>query len=342
MWGYLYGIFDCAKLRFRLGFASMKLLLGLLLNMGLSAQALEPAWFSDHIKSYPECETTYLCALGEAETRAEALSVARLEIAKFFQNKIESKSIVQSTSEQKSLNASSANFSEWTNKTINEETSEIINGLEIKKEEQGKERSYLLMALNKDISAKIFRMKIEELDTENVQLIELNSRFAYPKIMRNLVLIQALNERYYLLSSKAIIQKIRKEKLQEKINKLIPIKMALLSASKKLPSKLNHVIVDLLSSLKVVIVSRKAYPKYTLRTELSTEEQYLKVEGFKKLNVQFKLEVFNSKMEPMGKLSAVSEQLARNSDQAIDLALPDIKTELQNNLDQISSIKIED
>jgi hypothetical protein len=91
-----------------------------------------------------------------------------------------------------------------------------------------------------------------------------------------------------------------------------------------------------------VIVSRKAYPKYTLRTELSTEEQYLKVEGFKKLNVQFKLEVFNSKMEPMGKLSAVSEQLARNSDQAIDLALPDIKTELQNNLDQISSIKIED
>ena len=327
--------------RFQLAFPCMKYLLAFTLTLGLSVQAAGPAWFLDYQKSFPECDKYLLCALGDAETRADAYTIARLEIAKFFQNKIESKSEIFSSTDQKSLIASNASFSEWTNKTVSEETTEIISGIEIKKEEQIDRHYFVLMVLDKQKTALLLKNRIEELDTEDFQLMHLNSRFAYPKILRNIFLIQALSDRYSLLSSIPLKLKVKKDTIQEKINKLVPIRMAFVASHKKLPSKLHHLIADLFSSLKVVIVPRKLSPKYTLRAELVTDEQYLKVEGFKKLNVQLRLEFTNSKMQVLGVLSALSEQLARNSEQAIELSYPDIQLALQNNLDQIASIKIE-
>jgi hypothetical protein len=61
------------------------------------------------------------------------------------------------------------------------------------------------------------------------------------------------------------------------------------------------------------------------------------VEGFKKLNVVYKLELLNAKDEVIGKMSTFSEQVARNINDAIEKAIPDIKDALENNLDQLSS-----
>lgn len=333
---------DCVLISFRLAFLSMKFLLTLTILASLSAQAQTPGWFSDYVKANPGCERDYLCAVGEGGTLAEALSMARSEVAKFFQNKINSKSQISSSSQQKGVNASTGSFDEWTNKTMSEETSEMIDGLEIKRQEQVGGQTYVLMALDRSKTAKLLKEKIEELDTEDSQLLELNSRFAYPKMMKNLILIEALNDRYTLLSYIPLKLKVKKADIQDKINKLKPIKMALVGNAKKLPNKLNHTLIDLLSPLKVVFVSHKLLPKYTLRFEIVTEDQYLKVEGFQKLNVQFRLELLNSKSQVMGKLSALSEQVARNSEQAIEKAIPDIKEALQDKLDQLSNMKFED
>jgi len=320
----------------------MKYLLILSTFTFLSVQAAAPSWFSDYVQANPGCEKELLCAVGEGDTQAEALNNARTEITKFFQVKINSKSQMSTSSEQKGALANTGTFDEWTNKTISEETSEMINGLEIRKQEQVGNQTYVLMVLDRSKSAKLLKDKIDELDTEDFQLFELNSRFTYPKILKNLALIEGLNDRYSLVSMMPIKLKVKKENIQGKINKLMPIKMALVSGSKKLPNKINHVISDLLANLKVTIVSRKLSPKYTLRSEIVIEEQYLKVEGFKKLNVQFRLELLNSKSQVLGKLSALSEQVARNSDQAIEKSVPDITEALQNNLDQLSNIKFED
>ncbi|MDD4975147.1 MAG: LPP20 family lipoprotein [Bacteriovorax sp.] len=324
----------------------MKFLLVLPMFACLSAKAAAPDWFSDYVKVNPGCDKEYLCAVGVGATLPEALSDARSEVAKFFQNKIKSKTQVSSSSEEKSnqlgANASTGSFDEWTNKTISEETSEMISGLEIRKQEQAGDHTYVLLTLDRAKTATSLKEKIEELDTEDFQLLELNSRFAYPKMMKNLILIEALNDRYTLVSTIPLKIKVKKENLQAKIFQLKPVKMALVATGKKLPAKLNHLLVDLLSPLKVVIVSGKLAPKYTLRSEIVTEEQYLKVEGFKKLNVQFRLELLNSKSQVMGKMSALSEQVARNSDQAIEKAIPEIKETLQDNLDQLSNMKFED
>ena len=320
----------------------MKFLLAFMMVISLSAQAAAPDWFSDYVLANPGCDKELLCAVGEGETLADALSGARIEITKFFQTKIKSQSQMSSSSEQKGTIASTGTFDEWTNKTISEETSEMISGLEIRKQEQVGGHTYVLMSLDRSKTAKLLKEKIEELDTEDFQLLELNSRFTYPKMLKNLSLIEALNDRYTLVAQMPLKLKVKKENIQEKINKLVPLKMALVGSNKKLPNKLNHILSDLLATLKVTIVPRNSSPKYTLRSEIVTEEQYLKVEGFKKLNVQFRLELLNSKSQIMGKLSALSEQVARNSDQAIEKAIPDIKEALQNNLDQLSNMKFED
>ncbi|MFA6237791.1 MAG: LPP20 family lipoprotein [Bacteriovorax sp.] len=316
----------------------MKFLSALILvTLAQASYANAPEWFSDYVKKFPGCDTELLCSVGEGETLADALSEARGEVAKFFQAKIQSKSQVSVSSEQKGTNVADASVDEWTNKTSSVETSELISGLEIRKQEQADGRYYVLMTLERQKTAGLLKEKILELDTENSQLLELNSRFAYPKILKNLAMIEPYNDRYTLLARTAISLKVKKETIQQKINKLTPMKMALVTKGKKLPAKLSHELIAMLSPLKVVIVAKKHAPPYTLRGEIVAEEQYFKVDGFKKLNVVYKLELLNSQNVVIGKMSTMSEQVARNIDHALEKALPEITEALKNNLDQLSS-----
>lgn len=305
-------------------------------------EAHAPDWFSDFIKTNPGCERELLCVAGEGKTMGDALKEARSEAAKFFQTKISSTSFLSTTTGQVGLSTIGSSFDEWTNKTVREETSEMISGLEIKKQNEVNGQNYVLMALNREKSAKILKEKIDALDLENARSLELNSRFVYPKMLKNLALINALGERYSLLSDLPIILKVSNEALQGKINKLTPLKVGIVSKGKKIPPKLSHIIIDLLSPLKIVIVSKKHSPAYFLKTEMITEDQYFKVEGFKKLNVILRLEFQNSSALVLGKLSTLSEQVARTEEQAIEKALPEIKESLQEHLDQLTTIKMDD
>lgn len=326
---------------FQIAFLGMKFLLVFLmlgsLKTNASSSSAAPDWFSDYVKSTPGCDRELLCAVGEAETLADALTEARTEIAKYFQTKIKSKSQMSTTSEQAGTIASKASFDEWTNKVVSTETSELISGLEIKKQEQAGGHNYVLMTLDRSKTAKLLKDKIEELDTENSQMMDLNSRFTYPRILKNLALIELYNDRYTLVAQFPIQLKVKKETVQEKINKLSSQKVSLVTRGRKLPAKLNHIITEIMAPLKIVIVQKKSNPAYTLRGEVITEEQYFKVEGFKKLNVIYKLELLDAKSLVVGKLSTLSEQVARTPEQAIEMALPDIKEALQNNLEQLSS-----
>lgn len=325
--------------RFQLAFLGMKFLLAFLLlgTLSASARASAPDWFSDYLKTFPVCERELLCAVGDGDTLTEAMNQARLEVANYFQAKIDSKSQTSSSSQQKGTTAGSGTFAEWSNKTISVESSELISGLEIKKQEQLDGHVYVLMGLERAKSAVLLKEKILALDTENAQLMALDSRFTYPRLLKNLDLIDLYNDRYTLLSESKIQLKVKKETVKNKILKLAPMKTALITRGKKLPARLNHILIDLLSPLKVVVVSQKYKPPYTLRGEVVTQEQYLKVDGFKKLNVIYKLELLNANGAVVGKMSTFSQQVARNVEHAIEKAMPDIQEALQNNLDQLSS-----
>jgi hypothetical protein len=322
----------------------MKFLLipGLLLS--LSAMASAPQWFSDFEKTVNGCDQNYLCVTGEGASLNEALGMSRTEAAKFFQTKIQSETHLTLTSEQKTVQSGNpaGKYDEWTNKTLSEETNEILSGLEIKKQEEREGRYYVVMGLNKFNTAKEILSRIEELDQSNEKAFELNSRFTYPRILKNLSIIDGLTDRHRLVSSQPVKLKVKREEVLEKINRLKPLKLAMLTKGKKLPAKLSHIIIDLLSPLKLIIVSSKTKPKYSLISEVIIEDQYFKVEGFRKLNVNWRVELQNSQKLMLGKISALSEQVARTSEQAMEKAAPELKDYLQEHLDEITTIKMED
>ena len=70
---------------------------------------------------------------------------------------------------------------------------------------------------------------------------------------------------------------------------------------------------------------------------LNFVEEYFKVEGFKKLNVIFKIELMNRKGNVLGRVSSSSTQIARTKEQALNLAIENIEKEIKENLDQLSA-----
>lgn len=323
----------------------MKFLLGMVflahLFLGEATGTTTPSWFADFEKSVPGCDQNYLCTMGEGASLNEALGMSRNEAAKFFSTKVQSSSQVWLRSEQKGSIANS-NFSEWTNKVLNEETSEILSGLEIKKQEEKEGRFYVVMGLDKNKTAAAIKSRIDKLDSENALAFDLNSRFAYPKIFKNLSLIDELINRHRLISPAPIGLKVKREQVLDKVRKLKPLKLSLQSKGKKMPVRLNHTLNDLLSPLRIVLVPMKSAPTYTLVSDIVFEDQYLKVEGFKKLNVNLKLELKNSSQKTLGKISALSEQVARTNEQAFERALPELKTYLEDHLDELIVEKSED
>jgi hypothetical protein len=325
----------------------MKFLLGLSFALCLELTATRPAWafapnwFSDFEKTVPGCDLNYLCVTGEGATLNEALAMGRLEMAKYFATKIESTSQVTLASEQKG-HVSTASVEEWTSKSLNEETSEILSGVEIKKQEEASGRYYVVMGLNKSITEKEISGRIEELDLINAKAFDFNSRFAFPKILRNLTLLDALIDRYRLVSSRPVKLKVSRDQVLEKMNKLKPIKLAMVTKGRKLPAKISHSFIDMLSPLRVIIVPLKSTPRYTLVSEIIVEDQYFKVSGFKKLNVNLRVQLHNSEKVSLGKISVLSEQVARSTDQAIEKAAPELKDYLQDHLDELTTLKMEE
>jgi hypothetical protein len=295
-----------------------------------------PKWYSDYLSVYPECEQTLLCVVGEGDSPFQAQREARLGASKFFETKVKSSTQVSSSSEQK-VNQSIGEFSEWANKTISEETNELLSGLEIKQQTQINDRFFVLMSLDREKTAQSFRSKILELDKENEQLLNTASRFAYPKILRNLSLSVPMQDRYQLLSNKPLGLKVSKAIVTENISKLPPLKMAMISKGAGLPMQLAHTINEMIAPLKIIIAAKsESGIQNTLVSELSTEELYFKVEGFKRLNVLLKLELQNAKGEVLGRLSASSEQTSRTKEKAMEAALPILKDALLENFNQLS------
>jgi len=300
------------------------------------ASSKSPKWYSDYLSVYPECEQTLLCVVGDGDSPFQAQREARLEASKFFETKVKSSTQLSSSSEQK-VNQTIGEFSEWANKTVSEETSELLSGLEIKQQTQMAGRYFVLMSLDREKTAQSFRSKIIELDKENDLLLSLGSRFAYPKILRNLSLSVPMQDRYFLLSNKPLALKVSKALMTENISKLLPIKMAMISKGAGLPMQLAHTINEMIAPLKIIIAPKsEAGIQNTLVSELTSEELYFKVEGFKRVNVILKLELLNSKGEVLGRLSASSEQTSRSKEKAMEAALPILKDALLENFNQLS------
>lgn len=314
----------------------MNILYSLILILFLNtAKAHAPQWVNDN----GACSSNEICVVGSGTSLKEATEDARAELAKYFQTKVSVNNKVSNFTNQIGLRVDEAKFSEWTSKAIETESEEIIVGAQVVRSEQDGGTFYVLMSQSKTMLAKMLKERIEKIDNENNGLDAKNTRFVYPMIWNNLTQRQFYLDRYNLVSLVPINSKITLEKISQRLKEERPIKIGLYAKKEKMPPKLMHLMEKIFSPLKIVFVPSKQNPDYKMRTELIYEDEYFKVEGFKKLNIIFKIELADKKEKVLGRVSTSSIQTARSKDQCLSLALEDIENQLRDKLDQLVSDK---
>lgn len=276
------------------------------------------------------CGPQEICIIGSGINRDEALKNARSEMAKFFETKVKVDSTVTSVSGDV---FASEQLKEWTTKSISEEADEILNGIEVKKEEQEKDHYVILVSLSKIKTAMILSEKIKTLDQRNFSLLRRASRFLIPQINQNLILRNDLFTRYQLVSNSPIDKSFTDRDLQSFFEKLKVIKLEFNE-----DSSISYLLKKILGPLKIVLVSKKSnkHEDSELKANLKFEEEYFKVEGFKKYSVILNLSLQSKNKNLIGTVSALSSVIARSKKQAEAQALPGLENQLINQLDQLA------
>jgi len=281
------------------------------------------------------CPETEICVIGSGKSLAMAQNSGRSEMAKYFETKVSVESQVSSESKQVGLIPNAALFEEWTSKVISEETSEILSGITEKKVETKDDDFYVLMSIDKAKTAKYYRDQVELIDQENEILFNKNSRFAFPKLFLNLKKRQHLTKRYFVLTGSSILAKVSDEKVLQSYHQLKPLSLSYLVEGKRISSPLIQLVAKNFSEVKCQLKNKGAALSFQLKLIQNIREEYFKVEGFKKINIELKLQLISGEKD-QGEVIINTTQVGRSFNQALEKGLEELETELIENLDKLS------
>ncbi len=290
--------------------------------------------FSQEIFNIP-CPETEVCVVGSGKSLAMAQNSGRSEMAQFFETKVSVDNSVSQASKQMGLVPNQALFEEWTSKVISEEASEILSGIVEKKIETKGEDFYVLMSINKDKTAKYFRDQVDLIDNENEILLNKNSRFTFPKLFLNLKKRQHFSKRYFVLTGSTILAKVSEEKVLQAYHALKPLAIYYYFEGKKLSPQLFQLVSKNLSEVKCLLKNKNATLNTQLKLVQNIREEYFKVEGFKKINIELNLSLKNGGSDA-GEIVLKTTQMGRSLNQAIEKGLEDLEIQLVENLDKLS------
>lgn len=289
-----------------------------------------PNWISE----VGPCSPAEICVIGSGRSLKEAMADSKAEMAKYFESKISAKTAVINESKSIGLSMSQQSFNEWTAKEITVSTEEVLSGLSQKNATEINGEFYVLLSLSKDSMAKSLRERIEKIDIENATLFEKNNRFNYPLMMQNFSERKFLNDRYNLVSSNELRPKISEADLVIKISNLSPLNILLVSEKNKLPAEMLATLERILSPLNIVLVNSKNPYELKLKTKLISNDEYFKVEGFKKTTFILKLEMQNKKAQTIGRISSSTQIVSRNKDKGFKEAIEFFEKDIRKNIGQ--------
>jgi hypothetical protein len=299
--------------------------------ISLNTQAALPEW----VNNIGPCSESEICVIGSGNNLKSALADGSSNLAKYFEEKVKVDLSISHSSKEDNSKLNSSTFDEWTSKSINIESDEILSGIEQKKSGEFDGNYYVLLSLSKDFAAKNLKDKIEKLDKENEILFSHKTRFNYPLIFKNLKKRQYFYDRFKVVSSGAIKSLVSEDQMLGEIQKLNSVKVLLKSTNEKLPPSLLNLLEQIFSPLKVIFVSSKEGSDYTLRTRFKYNEEYFKVEGFKKLTLYLKLELLDKKNKMVGRVSSTHTIVARSKESALNLSLESLEEQIRTNLNQL-------
>ncbi|MBT6325982.1 MAG: hypothetical protein HOJ35_08430 [Bdellovibrionales bacterium] len=281
-----------------------------------------PEWVNN---SEANCSKQQICAVGSGSGYMNASSTARAEIGKIFETEVKSNQYVSTNSEGE----------EYFDSTLEEISEEILQGVIIKESyEDSKDGTiFALAALDKRMTAKLIRKKINELDEKISALYIEGTRASLNKILKIFKVRNKLNQRFHIVQGHFLKSKITTsqilEKKRVKAKNNILVKYSL-SVPKSLHKELSLLIEKILLENDYQVVNSKSH--FSLHGEITSNKLHMNVKGFQKYKLSFNITSKNKSGQKLGVLNFSQVKIGRSFEQASELFMNDLYSHLIENL----------
>lgn len=296
-----------------------------------------PEWLNEAAKG---CNLNELCAVGEAPGSLGADVAARNNLAKIFETKVRSNlNIGTSSSSTVKSGVVSGVVNEEVSQRIQEQTDQVLKGVEIRVVYEDDESFYALAVLNKKVAARRIAAEIEAVDTEMSAYLNDGRRSSLNKALKRYYIRNNLNERHQFLADRRIASPVslrtilKKKKQKRDLGTTVKVKFHEVGGI----SEVNHLIIShLLENDFKVVTGENRKSSFTIKGSLKKEEQHMNVKGFKRFKFFLQLKSENTNSEKIGALEFSSVQTGRNVQHAYENAMPEIKKYLDEKLGELN------
>ena len=307
----------------------MKLKIFLLILFSLSRLAFceeKPTWINNPSS---DCQKlTELCTVGMGTSRDEATRNAKIEMIKIFSTNISSK-----------FASSLASSSEDIQEDIKEETQGVLEGVEAKKTYEQQDGFFVLVVLNKRITAESIKMKIQDLDTEMKSIIEEKDNTGKASLKKLYVKRQGLNQTYLFLTGAELPSAISSEEIFSSNKAALKGVIVHVYFDEKEPKPFEAATIKSFSEMGYKVTTGpkpEAHATHFVTGKVIAEKLFLNVKGFKKFKVVLKVSVSNNKKVESGHLNLESTATGRNYKHAYENAVKEISNDLKDKINELS------
>jgi hypothetical protein len=303
----------------------IKLILLSILFFCASANAQSrPDWIDNPSASFKSNE---IYAVGTGESARAASADARANILKYFQTNIDSKF-------SGSLRGENNTATKLSQADIAETTNGIIKGINITNTYKDKDGFYALAVLDKKKTINELDYEIDQLDSKMKILSEDKSPSNSSQLEKMYLLRAELNKKYMFLTDTSIKEKVTYEDIfksnqeREKLNFYIAIKddYGIAQLKNKLSSLINE--NGNTSSNDIGRANR------ILTCHITLEKQYMKVDGFEKYKVNFRIENKNGS-SVVGVIAQSYTETGRDIEQIYEKAFAQFAIYLDENYQKL-------
>jgi hypothetical protein len=222
---------------------------------------------------------------------------------------------------------------------INSQVDEILIGAEIQESfyDEKQDRHYSLARINKFVTQRDLKKKMDDIDDEMSSLLAKNHRLAYSKLLKLFEKRKAHNQIYIVVKNRFYPRKFERRTIEElRLSSRVPKKKIKIVESGKLKGSLKTIIDSLKSEL--VLVGHEIVndgPDQVLWIKANKRKEFLNVKGFEKWSFSIHI-TNNEKDSSKGGIFIKKSKVGRDEKDAFLKIEKEIQTELKTEIEKLN------
>ncbi len=283
----------------------------------------KPEWID---YPYRKCANNEICASGNGNSLNSAKTDARNNILKYFETNVKS-------TFKSSLSSNEETVKDFSSEDMEELSSGILKGVEIKETFQNKDGFFAFAILNKTIAAKEVANDINKLDSKmKLLLAEKNPKYN-KQLEKSYQKREELNKKYLILTGNMIPEVVKYDHIfqNKKLAGDLTYFIEAENNNLEIVNYLESIIVD--NNFK--ITNNKNQANRILVLKINKTDMFLNIDGFIKQKYSLMIRVLDKSSKEIKIINEDFIDTGRNENQIKDSVNVKIKNYFEKNLEEI-------